>query len=65
MKKKTMNELIEELKKDEQVEHWHEIEAKPAQTSPVPERVDDRLKKALEKRGVKELYIHQKKPLNE
>ncbi|BBP90247.1 hypothetical protein BsIDN1_38650 [Bacillus safensis] len=28
MKKKTMNELIEELKKDEQVEHWHEIEAK-------------------------------------
>ncbi|MDH6562081.1 ATP-dependent helicase YprA (DUF1998 family) [Bacillus sp. TBS-096] len=60
MKKKTMNELIEELKKDEQVEHWHEIEAKPAQTSPVPERVDDRLKKALEKRGVKELYIHQK-----
>lgn len=60
MKKKTMNELIEELKKDEQIEHWHEIEAKPAQTSPVPERVDDRLKKALEKRGVKELYIHQK-----
>lgn len=60
MKKKTMNELIEELKKDEQVEHWHEIDAKPAQTSPVPERVNDRLKKALEKRGVSELYIHQK-----
>ncbi|PRO42562.1 DEAD/DEAH box helicase [Bacillus sp. LLTC93] len=60
MKKKTMNELIEDLKKDEQVEHWHEIEAKPAQTAPVPERVNDRLKKALEKRGVSELYIHQK-----
>lgn len=60
MKKKTMNELIEELKKDEQVEHWHEIEAKPAQTSPLPERVNEKLKKALEKRGVSELYIHQK-----
>ncbi|MEH7802263.1 DEAD/DEAH box helicase, partial [Bacillus pumilus] len=60
MKKKTMNELIEELKKDEQVEHWHEIKAKPAQTSPVPERVNEKLKKALEKRGVSELYIHQK-----
>ncbi|MGN7856437.1 DEAD/DEAH box helicase [Bacillus sp. 22446] len=60
MKKKTMNELIEDLKKDEQVEHWHEIEAKPALTSPIPERVNDRLKVALEKRGVSELYIHQK-----
>ncbi|MBX7002980.1 DEAD/DEAH box helicase [Bacillus aerophilus] len=60
MKKKTMNELIEDLKKDEQVEHWHEFEAKPALTSPIPERVNDRLKVALEKRGVSELYIHQK-----
>lgn len=49
MKKKTMNELIEDLKKDEQIEHWHEIEAKPALTSPIPERVNDRLKVALEK----------------
>ncbi|MEC2040802.1 DEAD/DEAH box helicase [Bacillus altitudinis] len=60
MKKKTMNELIEDLKKDEQIEHWHEIEAKPALTSSIPERVNDRLKVALEKRGVSELYIHQK-----
>ncbi|OLP65034.1 hypothetical protein BACPU_19900 [Bacillus pumilus] len=60
MKKKTMNELIEELKSDQQIEHWHEIEAKPAQTSQIPKRVDARLKKALQARGVKELYIHQK-----
>lgn len=55
-----MNELIEELKSDQQIEHWHEIEAKPAQTSQIPKRVDARLKKALQARGVKELYIHQK-----
>ncbi|MGE6629577.1 hypothetical protein [Bacillus sp. NPDC077027] len=40
MKRKTMTDLIEELKADEQVVHWHDINKKAAQTSPIPQQVE-------------------------
>ena len=38
MKKKSLSELIEELKHNEHIIHWHEIEPKEARTREVPNR---------------------------
>ncbi|MFC4322714.1 DEAD/DEAH box helicase [Litchfieldia salsa] len=59
LKKKTLSELIEELRKNENVIHWHEIEPQEAKTMPMPEEVDVRISTALHNRGVKQLYTHQ------
>lgn len=59
MWKKTLVEMIEELRQDENVIHWHELEPVEAKTRPMPAFLDERLKRALEARRVRELYTHQ------
>lgn len=58
-RKKTLLELIEELKRDPNVTHWNEINEQPASIVPFPERMDDRIKTALQKRNINGLYTHQ------
>ncbi|BDG47024.1 DEAD/DEAH box helicase [Parageobacillus sp. KH3-4] len=59
MKKKTLRELVEQLRDDPNVVYWHEIEPQEANTVPMPEHLDLRLRTALEKRGIASLYTHQ------
>ncbi|QRZ91148.1 DEAD/DEAH box helicase [Bacillus subtilis] len=59
MKKKSLTELISDLKGNENVVNWHEIEPREAKTRPMPESIDERIKAALTKRGIDELYTHQ------
>jgi len=59
MWKKTLLEIIEELRQDENVIHWHELEPVAAKTRPMPDFLDERLRTALESRHVRELYTHQ------
>ncbi|ASS69101.1 MULTISPECIES: DEAD/DEAH box helicase [unclassified Paenibacillus] len=59
MKKKTLSELIQELRGNEHIANWHEIEPQEARTRPMPESVDPRIEDALGKRGIAELYTHQ------
>lgn len=58
--KKTLAQLIEELRKDSQVTHWHEIPVQQAKTVDMPPELDQRIKAALEKRSINQLYTHQK-----
>ncbi|MBB6730348.1 DEAD/DEAH box helicase [Cohnella zeiphila] len=58
-KKKILSELIQELRKNENVANWQEIEPQEARTSPMPESVDPRIQAALAKRGIEQLYSHQ------
>jgi len=58
--KKTLAQLIEELRKDSQVTHWHEIPVQQAKTVEMPPELDERIKIALEKRSINQLYTHQK-----
>ena len=57
--KKSLAELIQELRKNENIINWHEIEPKEPKTKPMPSSVDERIKAALQKRGIGELYSHQ------
>ncbi|MBM6619292.1 DEAD/DEAH box helicase [Bacillus suaedaesalsae] len=57
--KQTLQNIIQDLKANKQIVHWHTIEARQAQTLPIPDSIDDRLHSALKKRGIKELYTHQ------
>lgn len=57
--KKSLSELIQELRKNENIINWHEIEPKEPKTKPMPSSVDERIKAALQKRGIGELYSHQ------
>ncbi|WP_100332052.1 DEAD/DEAH box helicase [Bacillus xiapuensis] len=59
MGKKSLPELIEKLKRNENIVHWHEIKPQEAKTAPIPGHVDARIKAALQKRGIEELYSHQ------
>lgn len=58
-RKQTLSEMIEELKKDNRVAYWHEIEEQPASIVPFPDKMDERIKAALEKRQITGLYTHQ------
>ncbi|QHT61672.1 DEAD/DEAH box helicase [Paenibacillus lycopersici] len=58
-KKKSLPELIDDLRNNENVIHWHEINPKEAKTKPMPESVDPRIREALARRGINELYTHQ------
>lgn len=49
MKKKSLTELISDLKGNENVVNWHEIEPREAKTRPMPESIDERIKAALSK----------------
>ncbi|PYZ98178.1 ATP-dependent helicase [Alteribacter lacisalsi] len=57
--KKDLSALLQELKKDKNVTHWHEIDEKSARTVPFPSSVDERLKEGIRRKGIKELYTHQ------
>ncbi|MVP00408.1 DEAD/DEAH box helicase [Paenibacillus lutrae] len=59
MKKKQLSELIGTLRTDENIVNWHEIEPQEAKTRNMPESVDPRIKSALGKRGITQLYTHQ------
>ncbi|MFI8688393.1 DEAD/DEAH box helicase [Rossellomorea sp. NPDC077527] len=62
-KKNNLQQIIEHFKRDEdfnkQIVHWHTIEEKPAQLVDMPNELDDRIERALQKRGVERLYTHQ------
>ncbi|WP_096435228.1 DEAD/DEAH box helicase [Alteribacter populi] len=57
--KKDLHSLLRDLKNDENVTHWHEIEEKQARTVPFPDSIDRRLKEGLLKKGISQLYTHQ------
>ena len=59
MKKKSLSDLIDQLKMNENIIHWHEIEPKEARTKEIPMEVDERIRMALHKRGIEKLYTHQ------
>ncbi|WP_121612050.1 DEAD/DEAH box helicase [Mesobacillus foraminis] len=62
--RKNLKEIMDSLKLDESVRdnivHWHTIEEKEARTSALPEGIHPALIDALNKRGIGELYTHQK-----
>ncbi|RDU36391.1 ATP-dependent helicase [Neobacillus piezotolerans] len=62
--RKNLQEMLEKLKLDgeykENIVHWHTIEEKPAKTARLPENMNPFLKDALMKRGIGELYTHQR-----
>ncbi|UXH44688.1 DEAD/DEAH box helicase [Rossellomorea vietnamensis] len=62
-KRNNLQQLIEYFKKDpdfnKQIVHWHTIDEKPAQLVDLPFEIDERIKKALHRRGVGRLYTHQ------
>ncbi|WP_299737895.1 DEAD/DEAH box helicase [uncultured Rossellomorea sp.] len=62
-KKNNLEQLIEHFKKDDdfnkQIVHWHTIEEKSAQLVDLPYEINEKIKKALQKRGIENLYTHQ------
>ena len=56
-------QLLEQLKADERflrhVTRWEVIPPRPARTVAFPEVLDPRLREALRRRGVSDLYCHQ------
>ncbi|MFB1080861.1 DEAD/DEAH box helicase [Jeotgalibacillus sp. JSM ZJ347] len=63
MRKKTLSEIAESFRQNreisDQIIKWHTIEPKEAVYSPLPNRVHPDLLKALERRGIGQLYSHQ------
>ncbi|SFS62063.1 DEAD/DEAH box helicase domain-containing protein [Paenibacillus sp. BC26] len=59
LRKKNLSDLIQELRANENVINWHEVEPIEARTRPMPESVDARIKEALARRGIEQLYSHQ------
>jgi DEAD/DEAH box helicase domain-containing protein len=59
--KQSIQEIMEKLKQNKQIVHWHTIEAKPAVAAPIPSSINRRLKEALQTRGINQLYTHQEK----
>ncbi|MFI8576898.1 DEAD/DEAH box helicase [Rossellomorea aquimaris] len=55
--------MIEHFKKDDdfnkQIVHWHTIDEKPAQLVDMPLEINEKIKNALQKRGIEKLYTHQ------
>jgi len=60
MRKKTLSQLVGELRSNENVIHWHEVEPQAARTMTIPDSVDPRIRNALARRGIAELYTHQR-----
>lgn len=63
MMKKTLQQFLQELKIEntlkENVVHWHTIEEKEAKTVDLPSDIHPKLKDALQKRGITQIYTHQ------
>ncbi|MGM0828094.1 MAG: DEAD/DEAH box helicase [Bacillota bacterium] len=55
--------MIEHFKKDDdfnkQIVHWHTIDEKTAQLVDLPLEINEKIKNALQKRGIEKLYTHQ------
>ncbi|MBT2582078.1 DEAD/DEAH box helicase [Planococcus sp. ISL-109] len=62
--KKTIPEILEEWKVEpemmERIYHWHTKQEKPASYADFPEAMHDSLKQALRKKGIEQLYTHQR-----
>ncbi|WP_308634330.1 DEAD/DEAH box helicase [Paenibacillus silvisoli] len=58
-RKKSLAEVIDELRSNENIVNWHELEPQEARYKPMPEEVDPRIKAALANRGIEQLYSHQ------
>lgn len=62
-KKRTIRELLNEWQHDEELKarivHWHTLEGKDASYKPFPENLHPSIKKALQHRGIEQLYSHQ------
>lgn len=58
-----MLEIFNEIKQapqfKENIVHWHTMEEKPAKIEAIPDSVDLKLKEALKRRGIVNLYTHQ------
>ncbi|OIJ11278.1 ATP-dependent helicase [Anaerobacillus alkalilacustris] len=59
MRKLSLQQHIEQLREDENVVHWHEIEGQKARTVPFPSTIDTQIRIALRERGIDALYTHQ------
>ncbi|RAS89605.1 ATP-dependent helicase [Priestia endophytica] len=57
--RKDLNYIINQLRDDENVTYWREMQPKEAKTSPIPQDIDIRIQMALRKRGIEKLYTHQ------
>lgn len=62
--RKDLQQFIAELKTNhplkENIVYWHTIPGKEGKTAPIPESIGPDLKKALQSRGINELYTHQR-----
>jgi DEAD/DEAH box helicase domain-containing protein len=62
--RKSLQNILEELKLKEELKenivHWHTLEEKPARTENLPEDLHPKLVEALTKRGINQLYTHQR-----
>lgn len=62
--KKTIPEILAEWKVEpemmERIYHWHTKSEKPASYADFPEAMHDSLKQALRKKGIEQLYTHQR-----
>ncbi|GKU80965.1 DEAD/DEAH box helicase [Niallia sp. NCCP-28] len=62
--RKNLQQIIHDFKYSEeykdQIAYWHTLEAKEAKVTPLPSDLSPKIKAALEKRGVSQLYTHQK-----
>jgi DEAD/DEAH box helicase domain-containing protein len=62
--RKSLQNILEELKLKEELKenivHWQTLEEKPARTVNLPEELHPKLVEALHKRGIEQLYTHQR-----
>ncbi|SOC19813.1 DEAD/DEAH box helicase domain-containing protein [Ureibacillus xyleni] len=63
-KKRTIDELLNEWMYDEELKqnilHWQTLEGQEAKFSSFPDKLHPSIKKALETRGISQLYTHQR-----
>lgn len=63
-KKKSISELLQAWQYDEELKenivHWHTLDGKAAEYERFPEELHPSLKSALQKRGIEQLYTHQR-----
>ncbi|MBM7609332.1 DEAD/DEAH box helicase domain-containing protein [Lysinibacillus composti] len=63
-KKRSIDELLQEWRYDEELKqsivHWQTLEGRPAQYAPFPEQLHPSIEKALQSRGIEQLYTHQR-----
>ncbi len=63
-KRKSISELLQAWRYDEELKenivHWHTLDGKAAEYEPFPEELHPSLQNALQKRGIEQLYTHQR-----